>query len=177
MATNTNVIAFHDAMYERLLSEISAKDDLAVKLGDALDIKASILLAAITLLATQTAYFLDKHPKGIAHAFLIAAAILLGCATVAAFWELWPRDYHLPVPEKSGIDRLNQLRDFYAPHEDVSTSEMIAEFTRNEIGWAQFRISENGTANKRKSLWLRLSFYFTLAGMTLNIAVLFMRLF
>jgi hypothetical protein len=61
MATNVKATIFHERAYERLLEEINSKDDLAVRLGDTLDVKASIVLAAITLLATQTAYFLDQE--------------------------------------------------------------------------------------------------------------------
>jgi hypothetical protein len=177
MSSNAQVTAFHDAAYERLLGEMNKKDDSAIKLGDTLDVKASILLAAIALLATQTAYFLDKHVLGVAHVLLILSGVCLAIATIASFFELWPRDYHFPVPEKSGIDRAAELRDFYSQHEGVDASVMLSEFTKDEIGWAQFRISKNEAVNERKSLCLRISFYLIAASMTFNIITLFMRLF
>ena len=48
------------ALAERLLEEINAKEDLSLRLGDALDVKASIGLAVVLFLGTQTAYFLEK---------------------------------------------------------------------------------------------------------------------
>jgi hypothetical protein len=177
MSSNDNVMDFQDMAYQRLLEEMNEKDDLTLRLGDTLDIKASILLAAITLLATQTAYFLDKRQTGVANYLLIGSVILLCCGTIAAFWELWPRTYLLPVPEKSGIDRAAELRGFYSQHEGVEAGTMFAEFTKDEIGWAQFRISTNQNINKFKSKCLEWSFYLTGAAMVLNIATLLMRLF
>jgi hypothetical protein len=177
MATNAQAAIFHERAYERLLDEINSKDDLAVRLGDTLDVKASILLAAITLLATQTAYFLDKQTPGLPHYFLIGAVVLLVLATVATFVELWPTDYHLPVPETSGIDRVGEIYDHYSKYENADADVMISGFINDEIGWAQFRISRNEAINDKKSLWLQVSFYLTAGAMTLNLATLFMRLF
>jgi hypothetical protein len=177
MATNSQVTIFHQMAYERLLGEIYSKDDLAVRLGDTLDVKASILLAAITLLATQTAYFLDKQAPGLAHYLLVGAVLLLGFATIAAFAELWPRTYLMPVPESSGINRATELHGFYSQHDDVDARTMIAEFTKDEMGWAQTRISTNQAINRNKSKFLEFSFYFTAIAMLFNIATLFMRLF
>ena len=177
MAANAQVTIFHEKAYERLLDEIDSKDDLAVRLGDTLDVKASILLAVITLLATQTAYFLDKETPGLPHYLLIGAAGLLGLGTLAAFAELWPREYHLPVPESSGIARAAELRDLYSQHEGIESSVMFSEFTKDEIGWAQYRISKNKAINEQKSLCLQVSFYLTAAGMAFNITTLLMRLF
>ncbi len=177
MSDNAIVTVFHDRIYERLLQEMNSKDDLAIKLGDGLDVKASILLLVITFLATQTAYFLDKHAAGLPHYLLVAAGVLLGCATIAAFVELWPRTYVLPLPEKSGIDRAAELRDFYSQHEGVEADVMVAEFTKNEMGWAQSRISTNQGINHVKARWLEWSFYLTAVAMIFNIATLLMRLF
>ena len=168
---------FHERAYERLLGEFYSKDDLAVKLGDTLDVKASILLAAITLLATQTAYFLDKQTPGVAHYLLIGAAVLLSLATGCAFAELWPRTYMMPVPETSGVSRATELQDFYSQREGINAETMLAEFTKNEMGWAEERIIANQRINHFKSKALEWSFYLAATAMALNIATLFMRLF
>ena len=168
MAANAQVAAFHEKAYERLLDELNSKDDLAVRLGDTLDVKASILLAVIALLATQTAYFLDKGVSGLPHYLLVSAAGLLGLATLASFAELWPRHCQLPVPESSGIARAGELRDFYSQHEGIESSVMLSEFTKDEIGWAQFRISKNEAINDQKSRCLEISFSLTAGAMTLD---------
>lgn len=177
MSTNSQVTLFREKAYDRLLAEISSKDDLAVKLGDTLDVKASILLLVITFLATQTAYFLDKSPTALPHHLLVCSGMLLGCATIAALVELWPRTYMLPLPEKSGVERAAELRDFYGQHEGVEAGVMVAEFTKNQMGWAQSRIASNQAINRNKSKCLEWSFYFTAIAMLLNMVTLLIRLF
>lgn len=49
------------AIQDRLLAELSAKDDLAFKLGDTLDVKASIVMVVIAFLGTQTAYLQGRR--------------------------------------------------------------------------------------------------------------------
>jgi hypothetical protein len=164
---------FYENVYERLLGEINTKDDLEIRLGDTLDVKTSIGLVVITFLATQTAYFLDKSVSGVPHTLQIVSAFLLAIATIAAFVELWPRTYIVPLPESSGIDRATELREFYAQHENIEASAMLAEFTKNQIGWAQTRILTNEKNNEQKTLWLQISFYLTAVAMALNIITLF----
>lgn len=68
---------------EKLLAELNAKDDLAQRLGDTLDVKASMGMVVITFLGTQTAYFLDKHVVGIAHKLQAVSVCFLVLATIA----------------------------------------------------------------------------------------------
>jgi len=177
MATHVQVTQFQDEAYKHILAEMNSKDDLTFRVGDTLDMKASILLAAITLLATQVFYFLDKRQAGLAYYLLLVSAVLLAGATVAAFLELRPRKYIIPIPEKSGIDRAAELKRFYSQHEGVEVETMMAEFTKDQMGWAQSRISTNMDINKTKADWLERSFYLTACAMILNIIALFMRLF
>jgi hypothetical protein len=172
MPVNEAVMAFNERAYEKLLDEMTTKDDLEVRLGDTLDVKASIGLVVITFLATQTVYFLDKHPSGFPHGLQIASGIFLAAATIAAFVVLWPRNYMLPLPESSGIDRATELREFYAQHENVETSTMISQFIQDEIGWTKIRILANEKQNETKSFWLEKSFYLTAIAMVMNIVTL-----
>lgn len=82
-----------DSINDRLLAELNSKDDLAFKLGETLDVKASIGLVVITFLGTQTAYLLDKHVTGVFHALQDVLVIFLVIATIMSIVELWPRDY------------------------------------------------------------------------------------
>lgn len=177
MSGEPEVILFQRRANERMLDEIRAKDALEFGLGDTLDVKASILLAAIALLATQTAYFLDKQVSGLPHLLLVGAALLLVLATVAALLELWPRDYMAPVPESGGLNRIEELSQFYSEFEDADADFILAELTKDEIEWAIDRIGRNRKANNFKSRFLNLSFYLTLVAMGLNIATLLTRLF
>lgn len=177
MTEKTEVALFSRHANERLLSEMNTKDGVAVNLGDTLDVKASILLALIVFLATQTAYFLEGSPAGFLRFLLFSSAVLLGAATACSFLELWPREYFLLSPEKILSDRVVELRDFYSANEGFSGEEMIQELTENEVEWARKRISCNQKINRRKSFWLWLSFGLAALAMIFNTAILFTRLF
>ncbi len=76
---------------QMIRDEIHAKEDLSLRLGDALDIKASIGLAVILFLATQSAYFLDKGLPRIGIAMQLFSILCIVLAAIFALAELWPR--------------------------------------------------------------------------------------
>jgi hypothetical protein len=156
---------------EKLLAELNAKDDLAQRPGDTLDVKASMGMVVITFLGTQTAYFLDKHVVGIAHNLQAASVGFLVLATIVTVAELWPRDYLLIEPESNAIDRIAQLREYYAPYDDVELNVLDA-LVKDEIGWALARINKNKGTNNRKSALLNWTFYLTAGAMVLNAVTL-----
>src|SRR3989442_83906 len=91
------------AVIETLKEEISAKEDLALRLSDALDVKASIGLAVILFLATQTAYFLEKGLPRLGVAMQVVSITCIVLAAIFALLELWPRMYILPDPESDYV--------------------------------------------------------------------------
>ncbi len=150
-----------DAIAERLLEEINSKEDLTLRLGDSLDVKASIGLAVILFLATQTAYYLDKGLPRIGVWVQCASIICIVCAAIFALMELWPRKYVLPEPESSYIpERIEQLTQHYMAYPDVAMHVADA-FTGDEIKWAKNRIADNQKKNWKKSNFLNCSFWFT----------------
>jgi hypothetical protein len=93
------------AIGEMLLGEVNAKEDLALRLGDAMDVKASISLALILFLATQSAYFLDKRLPRIGVAMQLFSILCIVLAAIFALLELWPLTYILPEPESDYIPK------------------------------------------------------------------------
>ena len=160
------------AVNERFLSELNAKDDLALKLGDTLDVKASIGLVVVTFLGTQTAYLLDKHVGGICHWLQSISVAFLVAATIACIVELWPRQYILIEPEGNVKDRISQLRAHYSQFPDADDSHILAQLTDDEIAWTTIRIAKNQGWNKRKSRWLEWSFYATAGSFVLNLVTI-----
>jgi hypothetical protein len=160
------------SLAERLLEEINAKEDLSLRLGDALDVKASIGLALILFLATQSAYFIDK---GLSHVGLwmqIASIGFVAFATFFALRELWPRTYILPEPEAIP-KRVEQLQQHFQSHADAypDVAGNVAEALLNEeIRCATKRIAANQKKNWIKSHSLNRSFWFTVPAIILNIA-------
>ncbi len=157
-----------DQVNQKLLAALSVKDDLAFKLGDTLDVKASICMVLITFLSTQTAYLLDKHVNGTAHELQAGTVICLVIATVAAIVELWPRRYVMVEPEENLSSRIPELVDHYSKYPGLLEQSVIDQLTLEEIGWAKDRIASNQAKNKSKSRWLDVCFYATACAMSIN---------
>ena len=88
------------AIAEMRLEEINAKEDLSLRLGDALDVKASIGLALLLFLSTQSAYFFDKGLSRYGFWMQLTSVCFVTGAIVLAVCELWPRTR----PHKDGTN-------------------------------------------------------------------------
>jgi hypothetical protein len=152
---------------EMLLTELKSKDDLIIKLGDAIDAKINIGLVLIVFLATQTAFFLEKSLPG--RSLQIIAAYCLGLAAVCALVGLWPRKFLLPYPESNISGRIKELAEHYAAYPNLEEN-VTREITKNDIEWTSARITGNQRKNMTKSQWLSFSFWLTAGALLLNIA-------
>lgn len=161
---------------ELRLTEINAREDLSLRLGDALDIKASISLGVILFLATQTAFFFDKGlPKG-GLCLQSASVVCAVLAALFALWELWPVTYDLPAPESPRIpERFAVLAAHYSayPEAEKNVAEVMIQ---DEIAWAIERIKDDDDKNDRKSQKLEWSFWFTGIAILANLATVFLYL-
>lgn len=153
---------------DRLLAELSAKDDLAFRLGDTLDVKASIGLVVITFLGTQTAYLLDKHVTGLAHILQAGSVVALVAATIASIVELWPRNYVMIEPEVNTASRIIELQDHYSQYGGEVDANVLDQLTENEVAWTLDRIVANQTKNHAKGKWLDWAFKATAVSLILN---------
>lgn len=154
---------------DMLLEEINAKEDLSLRLSDALDVKASIGLAVILFIATQTAYFLDKGLPRLGVAMQVFSIICVVLAAIFAILELWPRTYILPDPESDYIQRrIETLTEHYRPYPNAE-SNVAGAFTREEIEWAKKRIADSQRKNRTKSWELTASFCCTGGAVILNL--------
>jgi hypothetical protein len=162
------------AIGEMLLGEINAKEDLSLRLGDALDVKASIHLAILIFLATQTAYFFDKSLPRLAVNMQLFSLVCEIAAIVFALLELRPIKYILPEPESVVItDRIDELTQFYrGMHSETVEHDVAWAITRDQIAWTKKRITNNQKLNRLKSGFLEASFWFTLGAVVLNVLTL-----
>jgi hypothetical protein len=164
------------AIAEIRLGEINAKEDLSLRLGDALDVKASIGLAVILFLATQSAYLLDKGLPRFGMAMQIVAIACVVLAAVFALMELWPQVYVLPEPESPEISqRIKELTVHYGNYPDVEMHAAKA-FMDDQIYWATKRIAGNQKKNRWKSTLLALSFLFTGGAVAINLLTVLLSL-
>jgi hypothetical protein len=157
---------------EKLLEELTAKDDLVFKLGDTLDMKSSIVLVVITFLGTQTAYFFDKHPSGLAHSFQVASVMFLALATLAAIVGLWPRNYWMTQPEKLVTNRIEELTEYFSKESGDLESNVLGQLGLDEIGWATKRIADNKIKNTDKAHCLYTAFAGTALALLCNVLTL-----
>jgi hypothetical protein len=157
------------AIAEIRLEEINAKEDLSLRLGDALDVKASIGLAIILFLATQSAYLLDKGLSRLLVQVQFVSIVCVVLAALFALFELWPRVYVLPEPESPIISqRIDQLTSHYSAYPDLETNVANA-LLRDEMQWAATRIADNQKKNRHKSMLLEGSFWFTGIAVVINL--------
>lgn len=165
------------AITEMRLSEVNAKEDLSLRLGDALDVKASISLAVILFLATQTAYFVDKGLPQYGVYIQAPSTLCVVLAALLALLELWPITYGLPAPESPRVsERIAELTEHYRPYPNVEQN-VTEEIIKDETAWAIERIKDNGTKNNWKSEMLAWSFRFTGVAVLLNLATVILYLF
>ncbi len=154
---------------ELRLEEINAKEDLSLRLGDALDVKASIGLALILFLATQSAYLLDKGLPRFGVTMQILSILCVVAAALFSLLELWPRVYVLPEPESPIVSqRIEELTNHYSAYPDLE--ENVAKALMSDsIQWASNRIADNQKKNRNKSALLEWSFWFTGAAVVINL--------
>ena len=162
------------AIAEIRLEEIKAKEDLSLRLGDALDVKASVGLVVLLFLATQSAYFFDKGPSVYGWWMQVVSAGFTSVAILFAIFALWPRRYTLPEPESDIVtERIAQLRHFYAsdPTECIEPN-VTAALIDDETKWAKERIAANQKKNWLKSDFLNWSFWLTIPAIALNLGTM-----
>jgi hypothetical protein len=158
------------------LSEINAKEDLTLRLGDALDVKASICLAIILFLATQSAYFFDKGLSSCEFWIQVVSIICIIAGAICAIVELWPREYTLPHPESDIVSsRIDELTRHYSAYPNAAAAVEDA-LIADEIGWAKSRIAETQKKNWTKSNFLNWSFWLTAGAVVLNLLTLLIRI-
>jgi hypothetical protein len=146
------------------------QDDSEFGLGNALDIKTSIVLIVITFLATQSAELLKVSRSGFWHIFPIASAVCLCCAAVFSVAELIPKNYSLRMaPDEFfrwAAERRDSHRKSFEPDPDLSAAREIRDI---QVKRLIERYEINSAINNRKSRWLKLSFYFTASALALNL--------
>jgi archaellum biogenesis protein FlaJ (TadC family) len=150
-----------------LLKEFSDESERSFTLGDAFDMKASILLIVITFLATQTASFLAKADLPVIWYGQIVAAFLLAGAGVLTIWELLPREYIFFSPSNGAIERkIAKLQQEHGDGHDHKVSEHLIEA---QIEWARERALKHKSINRRKSSIIYGAFVLIAGAFAINI--------
>jgi hypothetical protein len=145
------------------------RDHFELTLGDTLDVKAVIVLALITVLGTLTGSLLASGTIGKElQTIQMLSLTLLALGAFFAVMTMVPRDYLLPDMPDKYTAWLDELKEYYKDNPgdlDSKAAEGLAQV-------AAERIAANHDLNSSKSRYLVISFWLTIAALTLNMLTL-----
>lgn len=145
------------------------RDRLEFSLGDTLDVKSGILLAAITVLGTLTGGLLaiSDLAKPLQTAQMISLGLLAigACFTV---WSIWPRSYLMPDMPEVYAGWMRELKEYYKDDAERAESEFEIGLTAK----ANERVERNHGINAMKSRWLFRAFVPTLIALLIDLGTL-----
>lgn len=164
MASQEVLNAVEPLVYER------DKEEFA--LGDTLDIKTGLILAALTFLAIQSGDLIHGGlPLGQRILQYVSVVALIVGGILSAF-ELWPVDYDREATPDAYANWLETEKR----NQGISGQAVVALLTEGRFSRAMERIGTNSRANKRKSKFMRASFLFVILSFGANILTLAIRL-
>lgn len=164
------ITAIESIAYERDRQEFA--------LGDTLDIKTGLILAALTFLAIQTGDLLKTSTTTLQlslQGFSILALIFGGALAVA---ELWPRDYEREATPQKYLDWIASIDKYREDYPDTGTAAItIQKLTEERVKAAVSNVQTNLAFNRMKSKLMFASFACVIVSFAVNIAMLVIRLF
>jgi hypothetical protein len=151
---------------------VADRDRLELSLGDALDVKGSIVLVVITFLATLSGSLLESPGLGrYGRLGQLISIVALAVGGVLAVVSVWPRNYYFPdLPQK--YERwIADLKAYYAqqPNQDSLVESTVTE---GIVVQAMDRVTRNHKINGSKSRYLQWSFWFTLGSLAIDLVTL-----
>lgn len=150
-----------------LIARLTNRETQLMQQADALDVKASILLVAVTFLAGQSTYFLTKYPVGIIHWIQLVSVVIQIAAALLLAHLLRIRDYSGEATEHYPAWR-DSLRDYHGG----DSSKMEAALTTGIIDGCIERANVAKAINNRKASVINVTYWMTLASLACNLIVL-----
>jgi hypothetical protein len=169
MAANEVLTAMESLTFERDRQEFA--------LGDTLDIKTGLILAALTFLAIQSGDLIKGHLSLYQQAAQFFAVIAMTVGGGFCTAELWPRDYAREAPPakyRAWVADAEELHKWNPEGSDLVTADV---FTSARISSALENVQTNLALNKLKSRLMIFAFFATIAAFAANIVTLTLRLF
>jgi hypothetical protein len=169
MASNEVLNAMEALTYERDRQEFA--------LGDTLDIKTGLILAALTFLAIQSS---DLIHAGLGFyqrlaQYISVASLIIGGALAAA--ELYPRDYDREAPPSKYQAWIADAEERHRQHPSDADPVNAEAFTSARLTSALQSVQTNLAINKKKSQLMICAFFCTMAAFAANVLTLLSRLF
>jgi hypothetical protein len=149
----------NEKILDTLWEDANALDDAVVKLGDALDVKASIVLVLATFLGAVSGPILILHDLAAWVKFAQATAVAaLGCAVVACLIALWPAEFILPPTVEAWEAFITEAADEQKDNPN-GLDAVLLDLYRSRLRKAKERIGINRRFTDRKSKYNSYAFY------------------
>jgi hypothetical protein len=159
-----------EAQLEKNLSEYAfQRDQVEFNLGDTLDIKTGLILAALTFLAIQSGELLKPGITLFAALLLMGAGIAIALGGVFVFYVLTPRDYDREEPPLAYIAWAEELKS--KGDEDTTIAKTI---TTRRLNLVNERVATNLAINIKKAKAMNIAFWCTVTAFTFNLITLFL---
>jgi len=152
---------------EILLDRLTNRETQLSQQADALDVKASILLVAVTFLAGQSTYFLTKHPTGFIHWSQLLAVVLQVTSGCLLAWQLAIKQYSAEASEQ-----YPGWRDQLIAHYSNDSAAVEAEMLKGIITGCAERAAETRKLNDHKALIIGSAYWLSLGSFACNLAAL-----
>ncbi len=170
MAAQGIMTAIESIAYERDRQEFA--------LGDTLDIKTGLILAALTFLAIQTGDLLKTSTFVLQFSLQACSILALIFGGALAVAELWPRDYEREAPPKKYLDWIADIDKYREDYPDTGIEAItIQKLTEERVKVAVSNVQTNLALNRMKSKLMFASFACVIVSFAVNIATMITHLF
>lgn len=156
-------------------SMVCERDRQEFALGDTLDIKTGLILAALTFLAIQSS---DLIHNGLSSYCKVAQGVSVVALIIGGIFvtlELWPSDYAREANPAKYQEWLAEMEKFQQqnPDEPMTPEKLRAA----RVDSALKSVATNSAINKKKSNLMLYAFTCTMVAFAVNVITLAIRLF
>jgi uncharacterized membrane protein len=154
---------------EAVRDEIKRVDDAYWGLVDVLDVKASVVLVAVTFLGAVSGQLLGVAGLPMSVKVLqIASVALLAVDVVLILWCLWLKSVMLPPDPEETVKWVVKLEEYYAKDGEA----LLKEFDEKQQSAAFERIRTNKAATDGKTKLLGQAFWVLCGAIALDFVAL-----
>jgi hypothetical protein len=154
------------------------RDRQEFALGDTLDIKTGLILAALTFLALQNGDLLKSSTSSIQIALQVVSIVSLVFGGGFSIAELWPRDYGREAAPQKYLDWVAETDKYREDNPDTDTEPITAQkLIEERVKVAVLNVQTNLAINKLKSTLMLTAFIFVAVSFAANVGTLISHLF
>lgn len=134
-------------------------DEIKYQVGDVLDVKASIILVAVTFLATLSGEILAVSDLPAAIKIIqVVAVVAVSVGGISTLWALWPRKFDIPPRPDESSAYAEELEEHFRGKLD-SDELIVKQFTQTVMTLRLERIAANDKLASSKTKLNKCAFY------------------